>query len=115
MVADAQQGTIGGARITLLDPAKGLSRQTDLSVRRHFRLFEGLGVDFRADAFNLFNTANFANPTGVRTGGNLGRSTQLASNGLGGRNPLFRAGGPRSMQLSLKSVFRHPVRLGLRQ
>jgi hypothetical protein len=33
LVADAQQGAIGGARITLLDPAKGLSRQTtaDLS------------------------------------------------------------------------------------
>jgi hypothetical protein len=39
------------------------------------------------------------------TSANFGRSTQLLSNGLGGQNPLFQVGGPRSMQLSLKFVF----------
>jgi hypothetical protein len=99
-LAQSRQGTLGRGVLRGFDLS-----QVDLSLRRHFRLFEGLGLDLRADAFNLFNTANFANPTGVMTSANFGRSTQLLSNGLGGQNPLFQVGGPRSMQLSLKFVF----------
>jgi hypothetical protein len=39
------------------------------------------------------------------TSGNFGRSTQLLSTGLGGLNPLFQVGGPRSLQLSLRVTF----------
>jgi hypothetical protein len=59
-------------------------------------------LQFRADAFNLFNQANFANPNGVLTSANFGRATQMLSNGLGGLSPLFQIGGPRSLQLALK-------------
>jgi hypothetical protein len=79
--------------------------QLDLSVRRNFALTESLKLEFRADAFNLTNHANFANPTGVLTSGNFGRSTQILSTGLGGLNPLFQVGGPRSLQLALKLQF----------
>jgi hypothetical protein len=99
-LAQGRQGTLGRGTLR----GFGLS-QTDLSIRRHFRIFEGLGLDFRADAFNLFNTANFANPTGVMTSANFGRSTQILSSGLGGQNPLFQVGGPRSIQLGLKLQF----------
>lgn len=100
-LAQLRQGTLG----------RGVMRgfalhQVDLSVRRRFTLTEGVGLDFRADAFNLFNIANFANPIGVMTNANFGRSTQIVStSSVNGLNPLFQVGGPRSVQLSLKLQF----------
>jgi hypothetical protein len=99
-LAEGRQGSLGRGTLR----GFGLA-QTDLSIRRHFRVTERLGMDFRADAFNIFNTANFANPTGVMTSANFGRSTQILSSGLGGQNPLFQTGGPRSIQLGLKLQF----------
>jgi hypothetical protein len=102
-LAQARQGTLGRGTLR----GFGLS-QVDLSVRRRFALGERLALDFRADAFNLFNTANFANPTGVMTSANFGRPVAILSTGLAGasgQNPLFVVGGPRSMQLALKLQF----------
>jgi hypothetical protein len=102
-LAQGRQGTLG--RGTL----RGFNlSQVDLSLRRRFSLGERLGLDFRADAFNVFNTANFANPTGVMTSANFGRSVAVLSTGLAGasgQNPLFVVGGPRSIQLALKLQF----------
>lgn len=99
-LAQTRQGNLGRNAV------RGFSMsQVDLSLRRQFRLTERVRVDLRADSFNLFNTPNFANPTGVLTSGNFGISTQLLSTGLGGQNPLFQMGGPRSHQLSLKLQF----------
>jgi hypothetical protein len=99
-LGQARQGNLGRGSL------RGFGmEQVDLSVRRSFRLSEGVKLDFRADAFNLFNHANFANMTGVLTSGNFGRSTQILSSGLGGLNPLFQVGGPRSVQLALKLQF----------
>ncbi len=102
-LAQGRQGTLGRGTLR----GFGLS-QVDLSVRRRFSLREGLALDFRADAFNLFNTANFADPTGVMTSANFGRSVAILSTGLAGasgQNPLFVVGGPRSLQLALKLHF----------
>lgn len=102
-LAQSRQGTLG--RGTL----RGFNlSQFDLSLRRRFSLGERLGLDFRADAFNVFNTANFANPIGVMTSANFGRSVSILSTGLAGasgQNPLFVVGGPRSIQLALKLQF----------
>ncbi|MCX6602041.1 MAG: TonB-dependent receptor [Acidobacteria bacterium] len=100
-LAQTRQGTLGRNALR----GFGLE-QVDLSVRRRFRLVEGVGLDVRADAFNLFNTPNFANPIGILTNTNFGRSTQIVSaSSAGGLNPLFQVGGPRSIQLSLKVQF----------
>ncbi|MBC7927246.1 MAG: TonB-dependent receptor [Bryobacteraceae bacterium] len=99
-LAQNRQGTLGRGTLR----GFGL-QQVDLSLRRRFTLLEGLQLDFRADAFNLLNTPNFANPNGVLTNPNFGRSTQILSTGLGGLNPLFQVGGPRSMQLALRLQF----------
>jgi hypothetical protein len=85
--------------------------QVDFSLRREFPLFEHVKLQFRADAFNLFNHPNFANPSGVLTQSTFGTSTQmlgasLGSTGItGGFNPLYQIGGPRSFQLAAKFVF----------
>ena len=93
-----RQGTEGRNDI----PGFGLT-QIDLSVGRKFALRERINLQFRADAFNLFNHPNFANPPAL-----LGLGPAYLSSGtmlnqsLGGLNPLFQQGGPRSLQLSLK-------------
>jgi hypothetical protein len=85
--------------------------QVDFSLRREFPIHERLRVQFRADAFNLFDHPNFANPDGVMTDPTFGLSTQmlgasLGSTGItGGFNPLYQIGGPRSYQLAAKFVF----------
>lgn len=80
--------------------------QVDLSVGRKFHLVERLNMQFRADAFNVFNHPNFLNPTGfIQFGATNLRSTQMLNQGLGGLNPLFQEGGPRSLQMSLKLMF----------
>jgi len=80
--------------------------QVDLSLSRVFPLGERLKLAFRADAFNLLNHPNFSNPPGpVEFGTSYLQSQFMLNQTLGGLNPLFQEGGPRSLQLSLKLTF----------
>jgi hypothetical protein len=80
--------------------------ELDTSLGRKFALTDRLGLQFRVDAFNLLNHPNFANPAGyIGFGPTYLKSQQMLNNGLGGLNPLFQEGGPRSLQLSLKLSF----------
>jgi hypothetical protein len=80
--------------------------QIDLSLARRFSLAEHWGLEFRADAFNALNHPNFTNPTAdIQFGPTQLQSTAMLNQGLGGLNPLFQAGGPRSLQLSLRLSF----------
>jgi len=80
--------------------------QVDLSIARKFAITGRLNLQFRADAFNVFNHPNFASPLGlVQLGSFFLSSTRMLNQGLGGLNPLFQEGGPRSLQLSLKLTF----------
>jgi len=79
--------------------------QTDLSVRREFPIHERLRLQFRAEAFNIFNHPNFGtvNPNfGQLT---FGQATATLANSLGVLSPLYQMGGPRSMQFALKIIF----------
>ncbi len=80
--------------------------QVDLSLARKFAITERLGLQFRTDAFNLLNHPNFTNPLAL-VGSNpiYLASRAMLNQGLGGLNPLFQEGGPRSLQLSLKLTF----------
>jgi hypothetical protein len=97
-------------------------RQVDLSMRRQFHLSDRVGIQFKADLFNLLNQSNFNNPNGILYSGfsdarsptlnpSFGLSDSLAGrNGktsgvIGGLYSLYQAGGPRSIQLSLKLQF----------
>jgi hypothetical protein len=92
--------------------------EVDLSVGRQFPITERINLQFRADAFNILNHPNFANPAGpmsqnsngvlVFNGGGVAGTmlNQGLSSGLGGGlSPLFQEGGPRSLQLSLRLSF----------
>jgi hypothetical protein len=86
--------------------------QTDFSLRRQFEINERWSVLFRADAFNVFNHPNFGNPSpfldqpgfGVPSA-TLGQSLGGGGTFSGGFNALYQAGGPRSMQVSMKVLF----------
>jgi Carboxypeptidase regulatory-like domain/TonB dependent receptor/TonB-dependent Receptor Plug Domain len=99
--ATVRQGTEGRNDIR----GFGLT-QVDLSLGRLFAIGERFKLQFRADVFNLLNHPNFTNPSAyIQFGPSYFHSTQMLNNGLGGLNPLFQQGGPRSMQLSAKISF----------
>jgi len=80
--------------------------QVDCSIGRKFSFTDHINLQFRADAFNLFNHPNFANPVAlIGFGPQFLQSSAMLNQGLGGLNPLFQEGGPRSLQLSLKLSF----------
>lgn len=85
--------------------------QADFALVRQFHLADSIGLQFRAEMFNLFNHANFGNPNNTLSDPLFGRSTQTLASSLGGGgasggfNPLYQIGGPRSIQLALKLMF----------
>jgi len=82
--------------------------QVDLSIARKFPITERVNLQFRGDAFNVLNHPNFGNPLAFfisSTFTTFLQSQRMANLGLGGLNPLFQQGGPRSLQFSLKLSF----------
>ncbi len=79
--------------------------QIDLSLGRDFPIHDRLHLKFRADAFNLLNHPNFTNPTARVQSPSTLQSQRMLNQGLGGLNPIFQVGGPRSLQLSLRLTF----------
>ncbi len=83
----AAQGSYGNAgRGLLYGPAYA---DTDASVLKDFTLLEPLKLQFRAEAFNVFNQVNFSNPNSTFNGGGFG---QIGST----------FGNSRQLQLALK-------------
>lgn len=85
--------------------------QVDFSIFKNTKLSENTSLQLRVEIFNLFNKANFADPSGglVRGDNNslnpsafFGQSTSTVGNQLGG---LLGAGGPRQIQLSARFNF----------
>ena len=83
--------------------------QMNVALRREFPIHEGLKLQFRAEAFNVFNHPNFGtiNPTFCSGAGcTFGQATSTLATSLGGiLSPLYQMGGPRSMQFALKLAF----------
>ena len=89
--------------------------QANLALRREFPVHERLKLQFRAEAFNIFNHPNFSGinnslPSGPCTSQSqlplfcfgVAQSTPNQSSTL---NSLYASGGPRSLQLALKLTF----------
>lgn len=76
--------------------------QQDLAIRRAFKLSEKISLQFRAEAFNLFNHPNFSPPANNISSAFFGQSIEMLNHGLGGgglaggSSPLYQIGGPRS-------------------
>ncbi len=83
--------------------------QMDLAVRREFPIHERLKLQFRAEAFNIFNHVNFGTINAAYCtpgpGCTFGQASQTLNTSLGTLSSLYQMGGPRSMQFALKLVF----------
>jgi hypothetical protein len=79
--------------------------QLDTALRRQFKLTEKVSLQFRAESFNIFNHPNFGTVQTDLTALNFGEATNMLGRQLGGLNPLYQIGGPRSFQFALKLLF----------
>jgi hypothetical protein len=85
--------------------------QLDLSLKREFHFGEQRGIQFRLEAFNALNQANFADPIRFLDSPLFGQSTSMLNTMLGtgssgsGLAPVLQIGGPRSVQLSVRLHF----------
>lgn len=100
------QGTLGRNVI----PGFGMS-QTDLALRRDFKLRDHSILQFRLEAFNLFNQANFADPVPFLSSPLFGQSPSMLNLMLGtgspgsGLAPMFQTGGPRIVEAVIRVRF----------
>jgi hypothetical protein len=87
--------------------------QMNFAIRREFPIRERLHLQFRAEAFNLFNHPAFSEifnqwsygPYNPKTLFGFGGAGATLNTQLGGSNPLYQTGAPRSLQLALKLLF----------
>jgi hypothetical protein len=80
--------------------------QLDLAIRRRFALPASTVLQVSVEFFNVSNRPNFASPVAnLDDTTNFGLSTQMLNRGLGGLNPLYQLGGPRSIQLGARLQF----------
>ncbi len=93
-------GTYGNlGRNALYGPGFG---SVDSSIFKKTRITEKVGVEFRAEIFNLLNRTNWANPNATFTSGSFGQLS-ATKNGSSGAGLGF--GEPRNVQLGLRIVF----------
>lgn len=85
--------------------------QMDFSIFKNTRITETTSLQLRMEIFNLFNKANFADPSGglvqgdnnsLQPGAFFGQSISTVGNQLGG---LLGYGGPRQIQFSIRYNF----------
>jgi len=104
MPADFRQGTLGRNSLRGFPMS-----QVDLSLRRVIHLTEKTSLSLNAQAFNMLNSANFANPSALEGASlaspNFGVVTRIVADSGGGGSAFFRRGGPRSVQFSLRLSF----------
>jgi hypothetical protein len=90
--------------------------QMDVALRREFSVYERLKLQFRAEAFNVFNHPNFGtinpyycspdpNSPNYSPGCTFGQATATLANSLGGLSSLYQMGGSRSLQFALRLTF----------
>jgi hypothetical protein len=102
--APCPTGTVGG--LVPRNFLRGFGAwQMNFAVRREFPIREKLKLQFRAEAFNIFNHPNFGRIDGFIFDPTFGQATATLANSLVGLNPLYQTGGPRSMQFALKLTF----------
>jgi hypothetical protein len=85
-------GTLGNERRNQLYGPH--SRHADVSLFKNFTIHESINGQFRTEAFNVTNTANFANPNAQLGNGKFGQLTNLTGSYV-----------PREIQFALRIQF----------
>jgi hypothetical protein len=92
----APTGLQAGSRNNLRGPRYS---NVDLSLNKHFPIYERLAIEFRAEAYNVFNHTNFDLP------GNSGTIGTADITNPGQFGVITTTSDPRQMQLSLRIEF----------
>ena len=79
--------------------------QINTAVRREFPIAEQLKLQFRAEAFNIFNHPIFGQIDQNLTDLQFGQATQTLNQSLATMSALYQEGGSRSLQFALKLLF----------
>jgi len=80
--------------------------QADMTLRRDFPFTERVGLQFRAEAYNLFNHPSFGSVyNSLSTGALFGQAHNTQDTQMGGLSSIYQVGGARSAQFSLKLHF----------
>lgn len=84
--------------------------QIDTALQKQFRLWEGGGFTFRAEAFNVLNVAELGNPVVKLTSAKVNGQLQVQPGTFGFINSAFNtnptgSGTPRQLELSLRADF----------
>jgi hypothetical protein len=95
-----QEGNLGRNQVRALG-----AWQQDFALRREFPVHENLRLQFRVEAFNIYNHPNFGSIQTSLTAPNFGEATNTLNQQLGGISQLYQIGGPRSLQLAMKVIF----------
>ena len=73
-----------------------------MSIAKSWKFKERLTAQFRAEAFNLINHTQFAQPaSNIAAPGTFGIATATPNS----NNPIVGEGGPRQIQFGLKLIF----------
>ena len=73
--------------------------EIDSALQKKFLVTERIALNFRAEAFNLFNHPIYSNPSGNLSSGSFGRITDILNTGAVG------TGTPRRLQFALRLEF----------
>jgi hypothetical protein len=77
-----------------------------MTLRRDFPFTERVGLQFRAEAYNIFNHPSFGSIYNSLDNGSLfGQAHTTLGSQLGGLSSIYQLGGSRSMQVALKLHF----------
>lgn len=79
--------------------------QLNAAIRREFHLHDALGLQFRAEAFNILNHPIFGYIDSTYSDLTFGQATQTLNSSLSTMASQYQQGGPRSMQFALKLHF----------
>jgi hypothetical protein len=85
--------------------------QWDASLQRNFRLWRGVGSEFRVGVYNFANAASMADPTPWLSSPFFGESTSMLNRSLGEGRPgsgmpgAFLPGSPRNVEFSFRFHF----------
>jgi hypothetical protein len=86
--------------------ARGLPvSQIDVAVHREIRLRGIVKVQVKAELFNVLNHSNFGSTDLSLSSATFGQPQFMLNRSLGGLNPLYQMGGPRSGQVEVKVMF----------
>ena len=79
--------------------------QFNLAVRRQFAIYKETSLQFRAEAFNVFNHPAFGYIDSYIGDTTFGQATTSLNGSLGTMAAQYQQGGARSMQFSLRARF----------